>query len=116
MDAAGVVADHSAQRAAAVRRRIGREGKFVLLGLIAQRVQHDSRLDAGATAALGSSSMTECMYFEKSMTTATLQHCPARLVPPPRERIGAPNSRQAATVATTSATSIGMTRPMGTWR
>ena len=28
------------------------------------------------------------MYFEKSSTTATLQHCPARLVPPPRARIG----------------------------
>ena len=32
------------------------------------------------------------------MTTATLQVCPARLVPPPRARIGAPNRRQAATV------------------
>ena len=29
------------------------------------------------------------IYFEKSSTTATLQHCPARLVPPPRERTGA---------------------------
>src|SRR5262249_27050628 len=29
-------------------------------------------------------------YLEKSMTTATLQHCPARLVPPPLAKIGAP--------------------------
>src|ERR1700733_11654124 len=56
------------------------------------------------------------MYLEKSMTTATLQHCPERLVPPPRERTGAPSSRQAATVATTSASSRGRTRPIGTWR
>ena len=29
-------------------------------------------------------------YFEQSNTTATLQHWPARLVPPPRARMGAP--------------------------
>ena len=27
---------------------------------------------------------TRLRYFEKSMSTATLQPCPARLVPPPR--------------------------------
>ena len=37
-------------------------------------------------------SSTPCMYFDQSMTTATLQHWPARLVPPPRESTGAPNS------------------------
>ena len=30
------------------------------------------------------------MYFVKSSTTATLQHCPARLVPAPRGSTGAP--------------------------
>ena len=50
------------------------------------------------------------MYFEKSMTTATLQHWPARLVPPPRERIGAPCAGRRATVATTSSTSAGARR------
>ena len=40
------------------------------------------------------------MYFVKSSTTATLQHWPARLVPAPRGRIGAPNFRHAATAAT----------------
>ncbi len=44
------------------------------------------------------------------MTTATLQHWPARLVPPPRERIGAPCSRHASTAATTSSTSAGRRR------
>ncbi len=39
------------------------------------------------------------MYFVKSRTTATLQHWPARLVPAPRGRTGASNSRQAATAA-----------------
>ena len=37
-------------------------------------------------------------YFDKSITTATLQQLPVRLVPPPRERIGAPVPRQIATV------------------
>jgi hypothetical protein len=56
------------------------------------------------------------MYFEKSMTTATLQHCPARLVPPPRDNTGAPKPRHAATVAITSASSRGSTTPIGIWR
>ena len=43
-----------------------------------------------ATPLPGSSSTMRFMYFEKSMMTATLQHWPARLVPAPRGRIGAP--------------------------
>jgi hypothetical protein len=50
------------------------------------------------------------------MTTATLQHWPARLVPPPRLSTGAPKSRQVATVATTSSTVRGTTTPIGTCR
>ena len=41
-------------------------------------------------------------YFDQSMTTAVLQHCPARLVPPPRESTGAENWRQTAMVSITS--------------
>ena len=37
-----------------------------------------------AERASRSISSTRFMYFEKSITTATLQHWPARLVPPPR--------------------------------
>ena len=56
------------------------------------------------------------MYLDQSMTTATLQQPPVRLVPPPRDRIGAPWRRQTATVATTSSMSCGITTPIGTWR
>ena len=56
------------------------------------------------------------MYFEKSITTATLQHCPASEVPPPRARIGAPNFRASATVAMTSSALRGNTTPMGICR
>src|SRR5207248_3943462 len=51
---------------------------------------------------LSLSSTISCMYFEKSRTTATLQHWPASDVPPPRARIGAPCFRARATAATTS--------------
>ena len=44
--AAGVVADHAAERAAAVRRRIRTERELVRLGAAPQRVEHDTRLDA----------------------------------------------------------------------
>ena len=38
-------------------------------------------------------------YFVKSRTTATLQHWPARLVPPPRASSGAPKRRHCSTVS-----------------
>ena len=53
------------------------------------------------------------MYFVKSRTTATLQHCPASDVPPPRQRMGALNSRQVAIAARTSSLSRGITTPIG---
>ena len=46
MDAARVVADHAAQRVVAVRRWIGRERQVMPLGGVAQRIEHDARLDA----------------------------------------------------------------------
>jgi hypothetical protein len=64
----------------------------------------------------GSSSSTRPTCFDQSTTTATLQVCPARPVPPPRESTGAPWRRQAATVSTTSSTVRGTTTPIGTWR
>ncbi len=48
------------------------------------------------------------------MTTATLQVCPARLVPPPRETTGAPCSRHTAMAAAASSTVRGTTTPIGT--
>ena len=56
------------------------------------------------------------MYFEKSSTTASLHVCPARLVPAPRPRTGAPWRRAPPTAATTSSASAGTTTPSGTTR
>ena len=56
------------------------------------------------------------IYFVKSNTTATLQHWPAKLVPAPRARTGAPYFLHAATAAITSASSRGTTMPMGICR
>src|SRR5262249_49142374 len=82
-------------------------------------LRRSSRTQPGWTVpSLPSGSMrrTWCMYLEKSITTATLQHWPARLVPQPRPRTGAPWRRAAATVSTTAAPSRGVTTPMGAWR
>ena len=50
MHAATVVADHAAQRAARVRRRVGRIGQMMFLGGLAQPIENDSRLDDGQLA------------------------------------------------------------------
>jgi hypothetical protein len=42
----------------------------------------NTRLDPGELF-VGSISISRCRYLEKSRMTAILQHCPARLVPPP---------------------------------
>ena len=78
-----------------------------------------SRMTPGCTRARRrpeSSSRTRFRYFEKSITTATLQHCPARLVPQPRASTGTPKRRQIESAARTSSLSLGRTTPMGTWR
>ncbi len=69
-----------------------------------------------AVFAPGSTDTTRWQYLVQSITTASLQHWPARLVPPPRERTGAPASRQTATAATAAAALRGTTTPMGTCR
>ncbi len=69
-----------------------------------------------ASLASGSRARMRCMYFEKSMTIATLQVWPARLDPQPRPRIGTPRAWHASTVAITSAASRGTTAPIGTAR
>ena len=60
-----------------------------------------------ASRRAGSTSRTRRTWREKSSTTATLQHWPAREVPAPRVRTGAPNRRQTATAATTSSADSG---------
>jgi hypothetical protein len=50
-----------------------------------------SRQAPGSTSARCRSGSTETsrrQYFDQSITTPALQHCPARLVPPPRENTG----------------------------
>jgi len=83
--------------------------------VVAEVVEHRPGLDARA-AVLGVDLETAFRYLEKSITTATLQHCPARLVPPPRARMGTPCSRQTATAWTTSSIERGTTTPSGVCR
>src|SRR5207244_1775781 len=69
-----------------------------------------SRISPGwtrASLAVGSISSAWFRYFEKSRTTATLQHWPARLVPPPRGSSGARCSRQTRPVCMTASTGHG---------
>src|SRR5688572_24956465 len=63
------------------------------------RARSVSRITPGCTRAIRCStsiSRIRFMYLVKSSTTATLQLWPARLVPEPRARIGAPNDRHTA--------------------
>ena len=88
----------------------------MLLGVVAQAVEHDAGLDARELPLDGRSRTIRLRYFEKSSTTATFTAWPARLVPPPRETTGASCSRHAGIAATTSSTVRGMTTPIGTCR
>ena len=65
MRAAGVVADHAAERAAAVRRRIRPEREVMALRRDPQRVEDDARLNAREPLP-GSISRIRFMYFVKS--------------------------------------------------
>src|SRR5207248_1311966 len=69
-----------------------------------------------AVRASASTDSTACTYFDQSSMTATLQHWPPRLVPPPRDSTGTACSRHTATASTASSTSRGTTTPIGTWR
>jgi hypothetical protein len=64
----------------------------------------------------GSTDTSSWQYLVQSITTASLQHWPARLVPPPRDSTGTPARRQTATAATAASTVRGTTTPMGTCR
>jgi hypothetical protein len=55
-------------------------------------------------------------YFDQSMTTAVFVHCPAKLVPPPRDSKGALCSRHTATASAPASTVHGRTTPTGNWR
>ena len=86
----------------------------------AARVE-DVQVDPGvgqqaAVRACGSTDATPWQYLDQSTTTAALQDCPARLVPPPRETTGTPCWRHTVTAVTPASTVRGTTTPTGTWR
>ena len=64
----------------------------------------------------GSTESTWWQYLVQSITTAVLQHCPARLVPPPRDSTGAPNSAHTPIAAAAASALRGTTTPSGGWR
>ena len=109
---ARVLCDHPRNLPDDLAKALAARGGVIGLHMLAQYIAGSTR----ASRFVASISSTRCMYFEKSMTTATLQHCPARLVPPPRDRIGAPNRRAHSTVVSTSPLCRGMTTPIGTCR
>jgi hypothetical protein len=112
---ARVVADHAADRAVVVGRRPRSEHQVVVCsGLRVQVVEEDARLHHHPPRPRSNDSM-RLRYLEKSIITATLQHSPARLVPP-RESTGTAYSRHVATVATTSSRVRGTTTPIGACR
>ena len=78
-----------------------------------------SRTMPGSTTQVRASASTETsrwQYFDQSITTAALQHSPARLVPPPRDSTGAPSFRHTAMASTAASTVRGTTTPIGTCR
>ena len=84
MCAARVVADHPAKAAVIVGGRIRPPGQPVVAfanSRVAQFIAHRSGQNPRPALSV-STSRTPCIYFDQSMTTATLQHWPAKLVPP----------------------------------
>jgi hypothetical protein len=92
VDAAGVVADHAAEGAAAVGGGVGGEGEVEFARRRRGRGRGRSGLDAVPFD--GVDRPMPFMYLEKSRMTAALQPWPASEVPAPRERMGASNWRQ----------------------
>src|SRR5262249_27687389 len=69
-----------------------------------------------AVLAAGSTDIIRWQYLVQSIITASLQHWPARLVPPPPDRTGAPASRQTAPATAAAATLRGTPPPRGPCR
>jgi len=75
-----------------------------------------SRTTPGSTVAVpasGSTSRMRVRYFPTSMINARPTVCPARLVPPPRGRIGTPYFAASWTTAIRSSRSAGTATPYG---
>src|SRR5437868_14326328 len=82
------------------------------------RLRTSSTMPGCATQVRSSGSTDTILltYLDQSMTTAVFVHCPARLVPPPRDSTGVPCSRHTATASTAASTERGTTTPIGTCR
>jgi hypothetical protein len=82
------------------------------------RLRTSSTMPGSTTQVLASAStlISRSQCLDQSITTAVLQHSPARLVPPPRDSTGARCSRQTARASTAASTVRGTTTPIGTWR
>ena len=78
-----------------------------------------SRTMPGWTTQVRASSSTDSrrsQYFDQSITTAVLVHCPARLVPPPRDSTGTSCSRATASASAAASGVRGTTTPIGVRR
>ena len=85
----------------------------------ASRRLSSSRTMPGWTTQVRASASTDSrrlQYLVQSITTAVLVHCPARLVPPPRDSTGARCSRATATASAAASGVRGTTTPRGVCR
>ena len=86
VSAARIVADHPADRAAVLGRRIGREEQAVAGSTAALSWACTTPGSTTARPRSASIRRIEFMYLEKSSTIAALQAWPASAVPPPRDK------------------------------
>ncbi len=113
--AAGVVADHPADRAPGVGRRVRAEAQPLRRGRALQHGVHRARIDACRTR-FGVDLVHAVEVAEKSSTTPVPTALPAIDVPAPRDVSGVPVVRHASIVASTSSTERGRTTTCGTTR
>ena len=116
MRAAGVVADHAAERAPAVRRGIGAEGEVVRSARLRKRIEDDARLHARERA-------SRIELQDAVHVLREVEHHGDVAALAGEAGAGAPRQDRRADIAgtprpppTTSSASRGTTRPIGTWR
>ena len=118
VDAAGVVADHAAEGAAAVGGWVGGEGEVVLFGGVAELIEDDAGLDAGE-AGRGVEGDDPVHVFGEVEDDGYVAALAGEGGATAAGEDGAPCSRQAAMVAMTSSVERGgrgRWGPGGSWR
>ena len=113
--AAGVVAEHAAERAVAVRRGVGGEVQALLVGGVAQIVQHAARLN-DAELLVGVDAEDAVHVFGEVHDDGDVTALAAEAGAAAAQENGCAKRCAAVIVSTTLAWSRGMTTPMGTWR